>query len=111
MIDLGAIVIPAEAVAITIRQKTDGSYNATGDWVPGVPVDVPATAEVHPATGKKLLDLPEGIREEAEFFLWTQSALALDDVVVYGGANYRVTSVWYRPEGGFTKAVLGKLKQ
>lgn len=111
MIDLGTLAVSAEAVAITIKRKTAGAHNAAGKWVPGAPTEEAATAEVHPATGRKLLDLPEGVREEAEYLLWTQSALALGDVVVYGGADYRVVLTWPRPEGGFTKAALGKLKQ
>lgn len=111
MIDLGALVVSAEAVAITIKRKTAGAYDAAGKWIPGAPVEEAATAEVHPATGRKLLDLPEGVREEAEYFLWSQSALALGDVVSYGGSDYRVILTQPRPEGGFTKAVLGKLKQ
>jgi len=106
MIDL-ADAIEAEAVPIQILRKSGGSYDSKGLWVGEQRTPENATAVVQPATGSKLLDLPEGERFEAQFFLWTRSALTLDDVVIHDGKEHRILFVWPRPEGGFTRAVLG----
>lgn len=105
MFDLG-FVVDAEAVPVTLRTQ-GGDYDAGGKWVPTTAVDTTILATVQPTGGKQLLDLPEGLRSEAKYALWTRSALALDDVVIYGGANYRVIFAWPRPEGGFYKVALG----
>lgn len=110
MIDLGE-VIDAEANAdLTLRRKSGGSYNDAGRWVNEILTDVPARAVVQPATGQKLMDLPEGDRNEARFFLWMREALALDDIVVYAGQSYRTVFVWPRPEGGYTRAAIGLMR-
>jgi hypothetical protein len=106
MIDLGPTV-EALAGPIQILRKSGGSYNAQGKWVGEQRAPEDATAVVQPATGSKLLDLPEGERFEAQFFMWTRSALTLDDMVVHDGSKYRILHAWPRPEGGFTRAVLG----
>ena len=106
MIDV-AEAIDGEAGPVQILRKSGGTYSGKGKWVGEVATPEPAMAVVQPATGAKLLDLPEGERSEAQFFIWSRSDLTLDDVVVYGGKNYRILFAWPRPEGGFTRAVLG----
>lgn len=106
IVDLGP-VIDAEGVFVSLKQKSGGSYNADGDWASEIVTSSTIVAVIQPAMGTKLLDLPEGEREQAKYFLWTRSSLALDDVVNYGGSDYRVSFVWPRPEGGFIRAALG----
>lgn len=108
MFDLGW-AIDAEAVPIAIEQQT-GEYDADGKWTPSEWRLTSAMGTIQPASGRQLMDLPEGVRTEARFFLWTRSALAEGDIVGYGGSRYRVVYTWPRPEGGFTRAALGLTK-
>lgn len=109
ILDLGPI-IDAEAVPVQFSRKSGGSYNGDGEWTGEAVTTTPGLATVQPAMGRKLLDLPEGERNEARYFLWTREALSLDDIVVYGADQLRVIFVWPRPEGGFTRAALGRLR-
>lgn len=118
IVDLGALAVDAEANAIiTVRAKS-GAYDTAGKWVAGAPVDTAGIkAVVQPASGRttasgrKLNDLPEGVRASAQHFLWTRFELALDNVVLYAGREWRVVFVWDRTaEAGYTRAAIGKLK-
>ena len=103
-----SFVIEAEANAIvSIERKTGGAY-VSGKWVPSAPTTQNNVSVVlQPTGGRELRDLPEGIRKEAKYSLWSPGTVVLDDVIVYGGKRYRVIFVWERPEGTFTKAALG----
>lgn len=112
IVDLGALAVDAEANAvITVRAKS-GAYNSAGKWIAGPAVDTTGVkAVVQPASGRKLNDLPEGVRASAQHFLWTRFELALDNVVLYAGREWRVVFVWDRTvEAGYTRAAIGKLK-
>lgn len=62
------------------------------------------------AKGNQLLDLPEGVRVEATWLLWTRAAIAENDVVkTADGRRYRVIWLWPREEGGFTRATIALL--
>ncbi|QIG73252.1 hypothetical protein EVC02_031 [Rhizobium phage RHph_N17] len=98
--------IEAEAVPVDVLRQSAGAY-VHGEWVPGVETPETITATVQPVTGKELRDMEEGVRNEARFSLWTRSAIATDEFVIYGGSKYRVMTSIPRPEGGFTKAILG----
>lgn len=109
MIDV-AIAIDGEAVNVVLTREGAGSYNADGEWVSGAPVTIdPFRAAVQPASGRQLMDLPEGIRAEARWLAWSRSEIRLDDTIAHGGSNYRVMFVWPRMEGGFWRAALGLL--
>ncbi|QJD54316.1 hypothetical protein [Aminobacter phage Erebus] len=108
ILDLG-FVIEAEAQPAVFERKSGGNY-VEGDWIANAANVVNTTATIQPASGRQLMDVPEGVRAEARFLLWTRSELALDDVVIYGGARYRVVYTWPRPEGGFNRAALGLTK-
>lgn len=109
ILDLGPI-IDQEAVSVTLRSKSGGAWNDDGEWAGETTADTAILAVVQPATGQKLQDLPEGERNDAEFFLWTRSDLALDDLILYAGKTHRVIHRWPRPEGGFTRAAIGRLR-
>lgn len=108
MMDLGWVV-DAEAVPIALEQQI-GAYNADGKWVISGNQLVATQGTVQPATGRQLMDLPEGVHTEARFLLWTRSVLAEGDIVGYAGARYRVVFLWPRPEGSFYRAALGLTK-
>lgn len=108
MIDV-AIAIDGEAVNVTLTTKAAGYYDADGNWVPGAPTSSTIRAAIQPTRGKQLMDMPEGIRTEAGWMLWTRSAIAVDDEITSGGIGYRVLFTWPRLEGGFYRAALGRL--
>lgn len=107
--DLLELAIMAEAVPVT-HETTAGAYNAAGKWVKSAAVPVTIMATVQPASGRQLMDLPEGLRTEAKYFAWSGTALVVDDVVIYAGSRYRVIYTWPRPADSFTRAALGLTK-
>lgn len=112
IVDHGILVIEQEANALIVVRGKSGAYDAAGKWVAGPPTDSdPVKAVVQPASGRKLNDLPEGVRASAVHFLWTRFELALDNVVLYAGKEWRVVFVWDRTiDAGYTRAAIGKLK-
>ena len=106
IIDLGE-VIDAEGVFMNYTSPESGSYNLDGEWVGVAGAAEQIIGVIQPAKGRQLLDMPEGVRAEARFFLWTRKSVALRGIVNYGGANYKVVFVWPRPDGGFTRAAVG----
>lgn len=98
---------------VTIQVVTRGvdSYDTNGNGVKGAnanPVDI--QADVQPASGKMLQDLPEGVRDEVNHFMWTTYDLQNDHRITYDGDDHRVVKIWKRRSDGFTKAAIGKLK-
>lgn len=108
MIDV-AIAIDAEAVSVTHTKHAAGAFNADGDFVAGAATTSTIKAAIFPISGNDLRDLEEGTRTEAEWTMWTRSAVAIDDQVAYAGVTYRVLKVRPRAEGGFYRAILGRL--
>lgn len=109
MLDVG-IAIDAFAVAITRTRTTAGAYNDDGVWVPGSPSASAISATIQPVSGRELKDMPEGIRTEAKYVVWSRTELLVDDAIAHKGSNYRVLLVWPRDEGAFYRAALGLLK-
>jgi hypothetical protein len=117
MIDV-AIAIDAEAVNV-IRSRTGaGAYDVDGNWNSAAPSDVTIRATIQPATGNKLLDVPEGMRTASDptgsqinagWLLWSRSEVALNDEITHQSIRYRVMYVWPRVEGGFYRAAMGRL--
>lgn len=109
MIDV-AIAIDGEAVNVSLSREALGQYDDDGNWIPGAPSTSTVRAAVQPASGRQLMDLPEGIRNEARWLAWSRSEIRLDDEITYAGSRYRVMFVWPRLEGGFHRAAMGLLK-
>ena len=111
MIDV-ALAIDGEAVPVTLKTRTAGSYSDTGDWVSGVQTSSSIMATIQPGSvrdsGTMLKDAKEGVRAEAEWIVWSRSAIAIDDVITHASVTYRVIFVWPRAEGGFYRAALGR---
>lgn len=108
MIDV-AIAIDGEARDVTLTTRAAGVYDADGNFDVGTATAATIRAAIFPASGNKLMDLPEGIRTEAGWLCWSRSAMAVDDQITDGSIVYRVLFVWPRPEGGFTRAALGRV--
>ena len=106
MIDV-AIAIDGEAVNVTLTREAAGHYDDDGNWVPGEPTNSTISAAIQPASGRQLEDLPDGIRNEARWLVWSRSELRLDDKITHAGSSDRVMHVWPRADGGFWRAAAG----
>lgn len=109
MIDV-ALAIDGEAVNVSLKRNAAGHYDQNGNWIPGVPSTSTIRAAIQPASGRQLEDLPDGIRNEARWLVWSRSEIRLDDVITHAGSGYRVMHVWPRMDGGFWRAAAGLLK-
>lgn len=110
MIDV-AIAIDGEAVNVSLTREGAGGYwNDDGDRVPGGPSTSTIRAAIQPASGRQLEDLPDGIRNEARWLVWSRAEIRLDDVITHAGSGYRVMHIWPRLDGGFWRAAAGLLK-
>ncbi len=111
MVDV-AVAIDLEATTVQRRRFTGGSYTAGGVWIKGTLEDFDFQAEVQPTSGRDLRDLPEGVRAEARYMLWTRlQDLMLDDYVLYEGDEYRIIHKrnWQR-SGNYHECILGMVK-
>lgn len=109
MITLGVTDF-TETVPLQVVTRGADSYSTTGDPIKGArnqPVEI--SGDVQPVPAKTLQDLPEGVRDQVDFAVWTSYDLKTDHVVVYLGQEYRVYRTWERRLDGFTKAVIGVL--
>lgn len=109
MIDV-AIAIDGEAVNVSLTREAAGDHDGDGNWVPGSATTSTIRAAIQPASGRQLEDLPDGIRNEARWLVWSRSEIRLDDEIGHAGSRYRVMHVWPRLEGGFWRAAAGLLK-
>lgn len=108
MIDV-AIAIDGEAVDVSLTREAAGHWDDDGNWVPGEPTSSTISAAIQPASGRQMEDLPEGIRNEARWLLWSRAEIRLNDKIIHAGSSYRVMHVWPRIEGGFWRAAAGLL--
>lgn len=108
---LGAVAIAIDrlAVDVSLTRATAGGYNEDGEWVPGASTTATIRAAIQPASGNQLMDVPEGMRTEARWLLWSRSEVRENDTVTSGGVSYRVMYLWPRAEGGFYRAAIGRL--
>ena len=92
------------------RAGSGGAYNNNGEWVPAADVTTSIKAVVQPLTGNKLMDVPEGVRVEEMWVIWSRSEVAMEDRIVTNGETYRVMHAWPRTsDGDFYRAALGKV--
>jgi hypothetical protein len=104
-----ALAIDAEAVTMTHKTRDADSYNTSGNAVLGAAnPDVDIQAAVQPVSGRVLQDLPEGVRSQVNYVLWTRASVNEGDTIGYNGQDYRVLHVWPRPIDGFRKAAIGR---
>ncbi|MFN3833387.1 MAG: hypothetical protein ACK4SQ_14270 [Allorhizobium sp.] len=104
-----ANAIDRRAIPMTRTRQGADSYDDGGNLIPGANTTTAIKAVIQPATGNKLMDVPEGVRTEAGWFVWSRSEIAVDDRVTNKGIVYRVVYAWPRAEGGFYRAALGKV--
>ncbi|MGN7829725.1 hypothetical protein ACTJJ8_23620 [Agrobacterium radiobacter] len=103
--------IDRRAWTVSRTRLAAGGYNDDGEWVDGVLTTSDIKAVVQPVKGAQLMDMPEGIRTEAGWIIWSRSDIAIDDMIADDGVNYRVIFLWPRNrDGEFYRAALGRLK-
>ena len=100
--------IDRRAVSLTHIRPSAGSYDLDGRYIPGTDIVTAISGVIQPASGNQLKDLPEGIRTEAQWLVWSRSEISVDDHLTYGSVSYRVVYAWPRAEGGFYRAALGR---
>lgn len=103
-----AIAIDAESITLVHYVRRDDFYDKQGNAVRGKnnpPSNI--RGAIQPVYGRILQDLPEGVRSNANYVIWTRASVNEDDTILYNGQNYRVLHIWPRPIDGFSKAVLG----
>lgn len=105
MIDV-AEAIDVLGRALTRTTTAAGAYGTDGKFTPGAQTVTAIRGVIQPIKGRELRDLPEGIRDEADFVVWTRAELATDDTLTFSAGGYRVLKVWPRPDGGFTRAAV-----
>lgn len=108
MIDV-AQAIDDETVDGVLKVRNVDTYDAGGNAVLGAVTSTQIRIVVQPVTGKMLMDLPEGVRDQVKYAIWTRSEISMDNEIVYDGETYRVMYLWPRPIDGFFKAGIGKL--
>lgn len=107
--NIAGMAIDRRAIAMSRTRKAADSYDPnTGKTVPGVSTTATIKAVIQPATGNQLRDLPEGVRTEAQWLLWSRAEILLDDTITHKSIDYRVVYVWPRDEGAFYRAALGR---
>lgn len=108
--NIAGMAIDRRAIGMSRTRRSADSYDpATGKAVLGVPTTSPVKAVIQPASGNQLKDVPEGVRAEAQWLLWSRADVVLDDTITHKGITYRVVYAWPRDEGGFYRAALGRM--
>lgn len=111
MITLG-VTNGESTISVSVITRDADNYDESGYALKGEADDaVPIEADVQPATGRNLVDVAEGVREEVSYMIWTPYDLKNDHTIVYNGENFRVVALWPRREDNFTKAAIGRLKK
>lgn len=121
MIDV-AEAIDAEAETLVHKPVTSagGVWTDTGRWIPNSVTPVSIRATMQPAggqisgtaksvNGRTLMDLPEGIRQEAKWLAWSRVDIAVGDEIQYRSIWYRVIFAWPRALDGFVRVAVGEL--
>lgn len=102
--------IDRRAVSTTLLRKGTATFNTSGEPVPGANTTSTIRAVRQPMSGRQLMDLPEGLRSEAKWLLWTRSEVRIDDAVSFGSVDCRVVYLWPREEGGFYRAAMSEIR-
>lgn len=106
-----AEAIDGEAVPVTFQLPAGSTYDPRGNAVrAAAPDPVPGAAAIQPASGRMLMDLPEGLRAEVSMVGWSRTMVAVNWEIIYDGENYRVVHTWPRPADGFTKFALKRVQ-
>jgi hypothetical protein len=118
MLELAAIAIDLLAGPAKRIRKSAGGY-VDGRWAEGAPFTTDIVACIQPVTPNDLAQLPEGERTEASVAIWSRTEIRTasvdnqteaDLIEDSDGVRYKVIRVFSRKEGGYTKAIGGRVK-
>lgn len=101
-----ALAIDMQSRPAKRMRRTTGTY-VGGKFIAGAPATVDIAAVIQPAAGRHLEDMPEGVRAEARYLIWSRAELLLEDRIPYKGGTYRIIHVWDRSEDNFYRAAMG----
>jgi hypothetical protein len=126
--------IDRRGIMFNLVRKATGGYVSGGDYVRTDSDPVSIKAILQPVSGRQAMDLPEGIREEARYLVWSRSELLMEDVIdqprsvsteanLQGllllnymgirwdrGQKLKLMVVWPRPEGASFRAAAGLIE-
>lgn len=107
-----AIAIDRLARDVSLRRNSVKTYDEDGNYVAGGLMVKTIRAAIQPARGKQLMDLPEGVREEARWLAWSREPIMLDDIIANRDQTFRVMFVWPRDEGlgNFWRVAMGLVR-
>ena len=89
------------------KVRTDGGYDDAGFAVEDTFADpVNIVAVVQPVSDEELQDMPEGIRVEARWKVWTRAEIHEDDLLTIDGEDCRLLRVL--PWSNHREAIAGK---
>ena len=116
MLTKSAIAIDTFAAPV-VRTRAGAGQFVGGIWQPGSTDAQTIAACVHAVSPEMTMNLPEGIRTEAEVVIYSRSELraadesagTVADVIEWQGQDYKVLQVWARIEGSHFRAVAGKI--
>lgn len=103
-------VISDYAEMVTFNRPVTAGRYIEGEWVSQGRRDVEIPAAVMPLTDRARQLLDEGVRETAQYVVYTTRKLCFGDrglsdtdILVYDGGRYRLTAI--KPWGTFEKAI------
>lgn len=106
--NIAGLAIDRRAKPVTWASRAAGHYDTNGEAVAGTVATFTIAAVVQPV-GKDLRDVPEGLREEAKYTFWSRTFVKNNDEITWVRGTCRVIWTWERDEGGFCRALLGKV--
>lgn len=104
-----ANAIDRRAIPMTRTRQGADSYDTGGNLIPGANTTTAIKAVIQPVKGNQLMDMPEGVRTEAGWVVWSRWEIVLDDQITNKGVTYRTLFAWPRDDGGYYRAALGKV--
>jgi hypothetical protein len=108
--NIAGMAIDRRAIGMSRTRRAADSYDPnTGKAVLGASTTTAIKAVIQPASGNQLKDVPEGVRTEAQWLLWSRADVVIDDKITHKGIDYRVVYAWPRDEGAFYRAALGRV--
>ncbi|SHF60892.1 hypothetical protein SAMN02745157_2533 [Kaistia soli DSM 19436] len=98
------------AVPLTLYQTQPTTY-VNHKPVTHDPIEIAIRGVIQPAKGNQMQDMPEGVRIDAGWLLWTRAEVGEGDIVAdAAGLRYRAMWLCPRAEGGFVRAVLERFR-
>lgn len=113
MFDMSSIIDLLGSQALVMKRRAAGSFTA-GRYAQGAESNVNITGSMQPLSARDIERLPDGIRERAEFKLFTISTLQtgeMADRTTYNTIVYEIQSVKdWKAQGNYNVYVMVKVE-